>query len=211
MNQPEQPIGRARHNSHRLLLITVLLIVFCAWLGSQIQSDWGKVQVSGIKVPTHNGQWVVGDLYRPRTATADNPAPLVVVVPGFQRSKEALANVAIELSRRGVVAVSIDPYAQGHSSSSLSRRAATTEGYGMFAVVDYASNTPNLNYIDRSRIAATGHSAGGNAAIRGANFFGKRAQETGQPSLLHSVFMSGYVLTLRDEVLADVRSNVGIA
>jgi len=25
------------------------------------------------------------------------------------------------------------------------------------------------------------------------------------------VFMSGYVLALRDEVLADVRSNVGIA
>lgn len=211
MNQLEQPIGRASHNSHRLLLITVLLIVFCAWLGSQIQSNWGKVQVSGIKVPTHNGQWVVGDLYRPRTATADNPVPLVVVVPGFQRSKEALANVAIELSRRGMVAVSIDPYAQGRSSSSLSRRAATTEGYGMFAVVDYAANTTNLNYIDRSRIAATGHSAGGNAAIRGANFFGKRAQETALPSLLHSVFMSGYVLTLSEDVLADVRSNVGIA
>jgi hypothetical protein len=40
---------------------------------------------------------------------------LVVVIPGFQRSKEALANVAIELSRRGIVAILIDPYAQGFS------------------------------------------------------------------------------------------------
>jgi acetyl esterase/lipase len=67
----------------------------------------------------------------------------------------------------------------------------------MFAVVDYAADTSNLNYIDKSRIGATGHSAGGNAAIRGANFFGKEAQRSGKPSKLHSVFISGYVLTRR--------------
>ncbi len=83
------------------------------------------------------------------------------------------SNIAIELSRRGIVAISIDPYAQGGSSSSMSRRAATTEGYGMFALVDYIYNTDILNYIDKDRIAATGHSAGGLAAIRGAQYFGK--------------------------------------
>jgi hypothetical protein len=201
----------ASHRSHRFLLIMLGIILLSSWSASNVQDSWGRVQITDIKVPTHNGQWVVGDLYRPRSATAENPAPMVVVVPGFQRSKEALANVAIELARRGIVALSIDPYAQGRSSSSLSRRAATTEGYGLFAMVDYAAGTPNLNYIDRSRIGATGHSAGGNAAIRGANFFGRRAQETGEPSLLHSVFVSGYVLTLTDEVLRDVRSNVGMS
>jgi hypothetical protein len=77
--------------------------------------------------------------------------------------------------------------------------------------VDYAASTANLNYIDKSRIGSTGHSAGGNAAIRGANFFGKEAQRTGQPSKLHSVFVSGYVLTLTEDVLKDVRSNVGMS
>ena len=93
----------------------------------------------------------------------------------------------------------------------MSRRAATTEGYGMFALVDYAADTPNLNYIDKTRIGATGHSAGGNAAIRGASHFGREAQLSGEPSKLHSVFVSGYVLTLTDEVLRDVRSNVGMS
>ena len=93
----------------------------------------------------------------------------------------------------------------------MSRRAATTEGYGMFAVVEYAHDTGILNYIDRDRIGATGHSAGGNAAIRGANYFGREAIASGQPSKLHSVFVSGYVLTLRDDVLGDVRSNVGMS
>ncbi len=153
-----------------------------------------------INVPAENGQWVVADLFKPRSATAENPAPFIVVIPGFQRSKESLSNIAIELSRRGFVVAAIDPYAQGSSSASLSRRAATTEGYGMFALVEYAAGTPNLNYIDRSRIGATGHSAGGNAEIRGANYFGRQAQETGEPSKLHSVFVSGYVLTMTDDV-----------
>ena len=199
------------NKNNRLLLILIVIVMACGLLASRIQTSGGQVVITDIKIPTQNGQWVVGDLFKPRSATAENPAPLVVVVPGFQRSKEALANIAIELARRGIVVISIDPYAQGRSSSSMSRRAATTEGYGMFAVVDYAASSENLNYIDKSKIAATGHSAGGNAAIRGGNYFGKQAQLAGEPSKLHSVFVSGYVLTLREDVLKDVRSNIGVS
>ena len=81
----------------------------------------------------------------------------------------------------------------------------------MYALVDYFHSTPNLNYVDRDRICATGHSAGGNAAIRGASFFGKEAIASGKPSKLHSVFVSGYVLSQKEHVLEDVRSNVGIS
>lgn len=197
--------------NNRLLLSMMAVVLLAGMMASWIQTSGGQVRVHDIKIPTQNGQWVVGDLFRPLTATSENPAPLVVVVPGFQRSKEALANISIELARRGIVVISIDPYAQGRSSSSTSRMAATTEGYGMFAVVDYAASSANLNYIDKERIGATGHSAGGNAAIRGANYFGREAQQTGEPSKLHSVFVSGYVLTLTDEVLQDVRSNIGVS
>ncbi|MEJ2402286.1 MAG: hypothetical protein P8Y52_12970, partial [Xanthomonadales bacterium] len=200
-----------KNRDNRLLLMLVGLILLATWLASFIQTSGGEVRVRGIVIPTQNGQWVAADLYRPVSATAAAPAPLVIVVPGFQRSREALANVAIELSRRGIVAIAIDPYAQGRSSSSTSRRAATTEGYGMFAVADYAASSENLNYVDRNRIAATGHSAGGNAAIRGASYFGRRAQDEGGPGVLHSVFVSGYVLTLREDVLRDVRSNIGVS
>lgn len=199
------------NTGNKLLWILLAIVVLSSLGAARIQTAGGDIRVQSIKIPTQNGQWLVADLFRPLSATSDNPAPLVVVVPGFQRSKEALSNVAIELARRGIVAISIDPYAQGGSSASLSRMAATTEGYGMFAVVEYAAGTPNLNYIDKARIGSTGHSAGGNAAIRGANFFGKEAQRTGEPSKLHSVFVSGYVLTLTEEVLKDVRSNVGVS
>ena len=195
----------------RVLLVSLAVLVLSSWLAARIQTGGGSIQLQSITIPAQNGQWVVADLFRPRSATADNPAPFVVVVPGFQRSKEALSNIAIELARRGFVTASIDPYAQGSSSASLSRMAATTEGYGLFALVDYAASSENLNYIDRAKIGATGHSAGGNAAIRGANYFGRDALRTGLPSKLDSVYVSGYVLTLTDEVLNEVRSNVGVA
>ncbi len=197
--------------STRFLLASVGTVVLASFLASLVQTSGASVQIRDIRLPTENGQWVVADLFKPRTATSADPAPFVVVVPGFQRSKESLSNISLELARRGFVVASIDPYAQGGSSASLSRRAATTEGYGMFALVEYAADAPNLNYIDQSRIGATGHSAGGNAAIRGANYFGRQAERVGGPSKLHSVFVSGYVLTLTDEVLGDVRSNVGMS
>lgn len=199
----------ADDRSPRQLAGCLLLILLAAWLAARIQSDGGAVQVTGLRIPTQGGQWLAADLFRPRTATKATPAPLVVVVPGFQRSKEALSNVSIELARRGVVVIAIDPYAQGNSSSSNSTRAATEEGYGLFAVVEYVAGTDVLDYIDKARIGATGHSAGGNAVILAASHFGKRARKPGQSSLLHSVFVSGYLLSFTDKVLRDVRSNVG--
>ena len=110
-----------RDRDIRLLLALLGLILLATLIASRVQTSGGTVRVQGITLPTQNGQWVAADLFRPVSATAENPAPLVIVVPGFQRSREALANVAIELSRRGIVAISIDPYAQGRSSSSTSR------------------------------------------------------------------------------------------
>ena len=195
----------------KFLLKCIFIIIFCSFSASLIQSNFGNVEVTSIKLPTENGQHLVFDLYKPDTATSNNKAPFIVVVPGFQRSKEALSNIAIELSRRGMVVALIDPYAQGLSSSSTSKRAATTQGYGMFALVELAHGGEFLNYIDTDKIASTGHSMGGNAAIRGANYFGKKAIKNNEPSMLHSVFVSGYVLTLLDNVLKDIRSNIGVS
>ena len=80
----------------------------------------------------------------------------------------------------------------------------------MFALVDHAYDG-NFPFVDTEKIASTGHSMGGNAAIRGADYFGKQAIEENKKSKLHSVYVSGYVLTLRDEILKDSKSNMGIS
>ena len=192
--------------------ITILIIILSSFIASMVQSSWGDVDVQTIKLPTQNGQWVVADLYKPNSATSENPAPLIIVIPGFQRSKETLSNISIELSRRGIVVISIDPYAQGSSSSSMSRRAATKEGYGMFAIVDYIYETSNLNYIDKNRIGVTGHSAGGLAAIRGAQYFGDLAKKTSSESKLHSVFVSGMIrMGFKSKDIKKIKSNIGLS
>ena len=192
-------------------LITLATLIFIlSFLASLILTSFGTVEVKSLRLNTQNNQFIIYDLYKPKSASAENKAPFIAVIPGFQRSKEALSNIAIELSRRGYVVALIDPYAQGLSSSSLSTRAATTEGYGMFSLFEHVYAVA-FDFVDISKIGATGHSMGGNAAIRGADYFGKQAIKNNTKSILNSVYVSGYVLTLRDSILKDSRSNMGIS
>ena len=195
-------------NKNLIALATLILI--CSFLASLILTSFGTVEVKSLRLNTQNNQFIIYDLYKPKSASTENKAPFIAVIPGFQRSKEALSNIAIELSRRGYVVALIDPYAQGLSSSSLSTRAATTEGYGMFSLVEHV-HAGAFNFVDVNKIGATGHSMGGNAAIRGADYFGKQAIKNNTKSILNSVYVSGYVLTLRDSILKDSRSNMGIS
>lgn len=215
----------------RLLTLALALVLFGSAGAYYVKTDGGNVNVTGIKLPTRNGQWITADLFRPRSATAKAPAPAVVVCPGFERSKETLDSYSIELARRGMVVITIDPYNQGASSSTMERRSATVEGYGVIPMVEYIHGTPNLNYIDKTRIGATGYSAGGNAVLHSAAHFGGReptrternapearsengnapdVAEPRPPSKLAAVFAGGYVLTLTEKVLAPIRSNVGM-
>ena len=196
--------------TNKFLFICLSIIFVSSFFASLIQTNFGSVKVELRNLQTDDGQNLVYDLYKPKIANADNKVPFIVVVPGFQRSKEALSNIAIELSRRGFAIALIDPYAQGMSSSSISRLAATTQGYGMFALVDYAHDG-NFPFVNINKIGSTGHSMGGNAAIRGADYFGKQAIKNNTKSKLDSVYISGYVLTLRENILKDSKSNMGVS
>ena len=196
--------------SNKFLFICIGIIFIASFFASIVQTGFGNINIQLKKLETDDGQTLVYDLYKPKSANISNKVPFVVVVPGFQRSKEALSNIAIELSRRGFAVALIDPYAQGMSSSSTTRYAATDQGYGKFALVDYAYEG-NFDFVDTSKIGSTGHSMGGNAAIRGADYFGKKAIKLNTKSKLDSVFVSGYVLTLRDDILKNSKSNMGIS
>ena len=196
--------------TNKLLICLASSILFFSFLASLILTSFGYVEVKSLRLDTDKGQYIVYDLFRPKSAKSESKAPFIAIIPGFQRSKEALSNIAIELSRRGYVVALIDPYAQGLSSSSLSTRAATTQGYGMFALVEHVYDGA-FNFVDIDKIGATGHSMGGNAAIRGADFFGKQAIQNNTKSKLDSVYVSGYVLTLRNNILRDSKSNMGVS
>lgn len=216
------------------LLLLSLALILIGGLGAQrVQTDGGRVRVLGLRLPTEDGQWITADLFRPLSATEDKPAPLVVVCPGFERSKETMAAFSIELARRGFVVITTDPYSQGASSSSRQRQSATLEGYGLVPVVEYAYGTPNLNYIDKKKIGAVGYSAGGNGVLQSVSRFGgrqaralKQAKAEGSDggevvtdaerasaraeNKIAAAFIGGYVLTLTEKVLSTVDANLGV-
>jgi hypothetical protein len=192
-------------------LSLVFFIIISSFLASVAQTNFNKTHIETKKLFTIDDQFIVYDLYKPKLASKDNKLPYVVIVPGFQRSKEALSNFAIELSRRDIVVALIDPYAQGLSSSSRQRRSATKEGYGMFDLINHVHGSEDYDFVDKTKMGVTGHSMGGNAAIRGANYFGKEAIRLNEESKLHSIYISGYVLSLRNSILKHFKSNAGVS
>ena len=217
----------------RQLCCALALILIGGIGASLLQTAGNSIDVIGVRIPTENGQWVAADLFKPKSATAKNPVPMVVVCPGFQRTKETQISNSIELARRGIAALTIDPYWQGDSSVTFSGRTATDEGYGIIPLIKYICDSNVFNYVDKSRVGATGHSAGGNAALRAASYFGKErsavlkaaeeeSSEGGttvtesealaakKANRLQSIFVSGYVLTFTDAVLKPVHLNMGM-
>lgn len=179
-----------------MLIVSLSMIIVGSMFSSLFLTDFGNVVVTNVNFPMANGQFLAGDLYRPTSATEEHKAPLVIVVPGFQRTKETQIGPAMELARRGFVVICFDPYNQGDSSSTSSSQSATTEGYGLFQLVEYIYNGDVLNYIDKTKISATGHSAGGNACIRAATYFSNKAKADGSDNMLHSIYISGYIETI---------------
>lgn len=192
------------------LFITILI---SSTFASLIQSDWGKVEVSSVVFNARDDQKVAYDLYKPKAVTTENKAPLIVVIPGFQRSRETQGHLALEFARRGYVVINIDPYSQGDSSSSRGLQGsaiATVEGYGSFDLINYVyDNADVYPYVDKTRIGVTGHSAGGNAAYQAAVHFGKEAVNNGGVSKVHSIYISGYVLSINSSISFS-KSNMGM-
>lgn len=195
------------------MIVLVFSIFLSSLFASMVQSDWGKISIKTVHFAARDQQTVVYDLFKPDSATEENKAPLIVVIAGFQRSRETQAHVALELARRGFVVINIDPYSQGDSSSSQGIQGgaiATVEGYGSFDIIDYVYDHEEVYpFVDKARIGVTGHSAGGNAAYQAAVYFGKQAVNNNGISKVHSVYISGYVISFNSSISYS-KSNMGM-
>ena len=202
-----------RHKNMFFVGLLTLVIIICSLFSSLIQNDWGNVSIETAYLDTRDNQTLAYDIYKHDSINEENKAPAIVVIAGFQRSRETQGHVALELAKRGFVVINIDPYSQGDSSSSSivqGSAVATFEGYGAFDLIDYIYDNDDVYpFIDKDRIGVTGHSAGGNAALQSAIHFGKESVNNGGISKVHSVFVSGYVLSIRSDI-SYAKSNMGM-
>ena len=156
-----------------VLAITVLLMIVTAAVGHNIQTSGGAVRTEEFTFTTDVGATSHAKLYVPQTATAENPAPAILLCHGYTASMDAMEPNAIELSRRGYVVLAMDAY--GHGESNL-----PPDGYSqaeMGGVVDYAPDLgtysalqelANYDFVDLTKIGMLGHSMGTAAIQEGA-------------------------------------------
>jgi len=104
-----------------LLIVLILLIFGCMSIANSIQTDYGRVDVSKGVIQLASGD-LSFKLYVPQTATAENPAPGVLLLHGYQNDHETCAAYAIELARRGAVVMSLDEYGHGFTKTGLLSR-----------------------------------------------------------------------------------------
>lgn len=105
-----------------ILLALLLAAVFgCMTAAHQIQTNGGTVDVSLGVLETDVGD-LTYKLYVPETATAEQPAPGVLLLHGYQNDHETSAAYAIELARRGAVVMALDEYGHGASEPGMIER-----------------------------------------------------------------------------------------
>ena len=175
-------VGYISRNKKWVIFLAVCLIVIflSSMIASGIQSDGWKVEVTDLRdaenagtitVTSYDsatqqpvteeqdveGKVVSGILFKPDTATAENPAPAVVFTHGYLNNREMQLQNAIELARRGFVVLAVDREGHGNYENSGSQNALMATS-GLY---DSAKYLYNLDYVDKDKIGISGHSMGG--------------------------------------------------
>lgn len=84
-------------------MAALLVVLFvCMFAADGIQRGGGSIAVTEGWIETDVGD-LMYKLYTPQSATAENKAPGVLLLHGYQNDHETCAAYAIELARRGAV------------------------------------------------------------------------------------------------------------
>ncbi|MHA2024463.1 MAG: hypothetical protein ACW98U_01085 [Candidatus Thorarchaeota archaeon] len=181
------------------LLLCLVLIGSSALLGYAIQNDFGNIDVDYIRIVDESGLAVTGKLYRPVSATVDNPAPGVLLLHGMNNDKDTEGPAALELARRGIVAFAIDEISHGDSDRLI-------DIFGYFlgtAATTLGGNSSyqwlkSLSFVDETQTGLVGHSMGaGTAAAIAASNPDHRAvviQADGPYNLTDHNYMNNYLV-----------------
>jgi dienelactone hydrolase len=156
----------------RFLIVMVVIIAFSAIMAYNLERDFGKVDIQFIRLIAPTGDTIAAKLYRPEWVTAENPAPAVINMHGYQNDKDTQEPYSIELARRGFVVLATDGLGHADSGGSFN--------FGLFFGNPLAGMGLNpaylflkgLPFVDPSNMGATGHSMGGVTSFAIADFNG---------------------------------------
>jgi pimeloyl-ACP methyl ester carboxylesterase len=142
-----------------LFVLGWVLVLAGGLIASLVQTP-GGVKVEDIRFPGQGGVQFSALLYVPPGASAQHPAPAVLVSHGFINTREMQSPFAIELARRGFVVMAMDMSGHGFSGGALGEQA-----FGGPAALGYLRALP---YVDKSNIGLEAHSLGGAPVVNAA-------------------------------------------
>jgi pimeloyl-ACP methyl ester carboxylesterase len=145
---PEQ-----KRSSTSYLILVILILTSGTGIISifLLNTNYGTVDVSSIRIPNQGG-YLTGLLYKPKDVSGEFPLPTVICAHGFSNSKQAMSGLALELGRRGFIALALD--LDGHGSSDPASNDSTR---GIMSAIEYLGSLP---YVDINAIGVAGHSMG---------------------------------------------------
>ena len=142
-----------------IAFIVCILISLAAFVtASQVQRDFGRVEVSNVTYPNSNGIPIRAKLLKPVGVSAESPAPGVVYIHGYQNNRETSDAYCIEMARRGFVVLEIDAIGRGNSGIPGDPEDPDFDlTYGGRSSFAYLQSLP---YVDRDSLGLMGHSLG---------------------------------------------------
>lgn len=143
---------KTRKTAAAALAILLILVFVCMSAANSIQCGNGTIDVTEGWIETDVGN-LMYKLYSPVTATAENKAPGVLLLHGYQNDHETCAAYAIELARRGAVVLCLDEYGHGASTAGLVNRG-------------YVNHKVTVNFGEDSEADGTFKAAGGATRYR---------------------------------------------
>ena len=105
---------------------------------------------------------IVGDLYRPRSATKEHPAPAILTTNGFGGSKDDQSGIARLQASRGYVVLSYSGLGFGGSGCKITLDDRDYDGKAGSQLVTFlgggkrATDGTRVNYVKRDRVAHDG-------------------------------------------------------
>ncbi len=148
-----------KKNAKFWVAVSLLLCLISSVGAAVFQTGFGSIEYHDMTFVTESGRELDALLLIPENATADTPAPAIVVSHGWYNNREMQDLNYVEYARRGYVVMAISMY--GHGDSEVVENSAwwddANNANGLYDAVKHVARLP---FVDADRIGVTGHSNG---------------------------------------------------
>lgn len=148
-----------KRNAKFYVALALVLCLISSVGAAVFQTGFGFIEYHDMTFVTASGHRLDALLLVPENATAENPAPGIVVSHGWYNNREMQDLNYVEYARRGYVVMAISMYGHGDSEA-LPSNTWWDDSNNANGLYDAVKHMAQLPFVDASRIGVTGHSNG---------------------------------------------------